>query len=265
MTMPPRQSPRCSSISPPSPRSHTSRRWRRSRRHPARPSDQTKASRHTHRCCSPGSKKPRDTAGLPRSRSRRSLTACSSSASTTPLKDASATYPSSQRTRPTSHSRPSSVQSKPRELRMGAVALRSPNFDSRTFRDLKSSYWLASGVSSLTMSAGAERSRLRRSPAPPRQGRADKLAVIDTSRPQARQLRANHPLPPLPWRRPPSQQRDPHDCAQPLDPPPRNARLPRPPHQRRKDPPRGHARTQATHLPPPLQTTHHHPTDFLLT
>lgn len=54
-----------------------------------------------------------------------------------------------------------------------------------------------------------------------------------------------------------------HTSAQPLDPPPRNARLPRPPHQRRKDQTRGHALTQAPPLPTPLPTAHQGTLDFI--
>ena len=63
--------------------------------------------------------------------------------------------------------------------------------------------------------------------------------------------------------RPASQQRAAHHRSDPSPPPLANPRLPRPPHQRRKDRPRSHARRQTTPLPQPLQTAHHRALDLI--
>lgn len=78
-----------------------------------------------------------------------------------------------------------------------------------------------------------------------------------------RVLGQDDPPPSQPRRRPSSQQRALHDRALPLDPPPRNTRLPGPPNQRGKDQTRGDALAQATPLPPPLQATHSRTLDFI--
>jgi transposase len=60
----------------------------------------------------------------------------------------------------------------------------------------------------------------------------------------------------------PSRQRHPHHRAHPRQAPTRDARLPRPPHQRGKDQARSDAGAQTPHLPRHLQTARRSPLDF---
>jgi transposase len=111
---------------------------------------------------------------------------------------------------------------------------------------------------------GPDRSR------PPSCSRATRLASstkrlrpLQRNRAPASLIRQDRPPPTQPRRRPPGQQRDRHHGRHPRQAPTRNARLPRPPHQRGKDQARSHAPTQTPHLPRPLQTPRRRPLDFI--
>ena len=67
------------------------------------------------------------------------------------------------------------------------------------------------------------------------------VRALQRNRADAGLLGQDGPLPSQPRRRPPGQQRDPHDRPQPLAAPPRDPRIPRPSHQRGKDQARGDA------------------------
>ena len=82
-----------------------------------------------------------------------------------------------------------------------------------------------------------------------------RICALQRHRTATRILRPNDPPPTLPRRRPPSQQRDPHDRHEPIHQPRRVTRLPQAQNQRRQNPPRSDALTQTTRLPPPLPPT----------
>jgi len=80
---------------------------------------------------------------------------------------------------------------------------------------------------------------------------------------RSRRLRQDDPLPPQPRRRPPSEQRDPHDRDHPRQAPTRNPRLPRALDPRRQDQTRSTPIAETPHLPRALPATQRHPLDFI--
>ena len=90
-----------------------------------------------------------------------------------------------------------------------------------------------------------------------------RLRALQRHRTDTRLIGQDRPLPTQPRRRPPSQQRHPHDRDHPRQTPARNPRLPRPPHPRGQDQTRSAPITQAPHLPRALPPPHRHPLDFI--
>jgi transposase len=90
-----------------------------------------------------------------------------------------------------------------------------------------------------------------------------RVCALQRHRAPARIVRPDDPPPPLPQRRPPGKQRDPHDRDVTVDQPRRVARLPGAQNPPRQDPQRSHALAQTPRLPPPLPTIDRHALDTI--
>ena len=149
------------------------------------------------------------------------------------------------------HARPGGPLAHPWQPTPSATSTSSPSSSARSIRRCSTS-------------PGSGRSPPRSCwPATPPASRARRLRALQRHRADPGLIRQDRPLPPQPRRRPPSQQRDPHDRDHPRHAPTRDPRLPRPPHQRRQDQARSHALTQAPPLPRALPPAHRDPLDFI--